>query len=178
MFFVEVELVIFRASGGDDFPGETFELALADSEAPPRLSFVLPTQPLDVVLLGLGDATEIGRFDFVEAFQCLVGRQFKLNLAARHEVHPIGILQCFAGMLLHDQRASPVLVSRGPHGAEQPIDDHRRQAEGQLVGEQERRLATERSGEGQHLLLATRQHPAANRQPWFELRKQRQRVFD
>ncbi len=72
-------------------------------------------------------------------------------------------------MLLDDQRPGAELVSRGADRAEQTIDDLRCEPERQLISEQDRRLATERPGQREHLLLTTRQHPAANREPRLQL---------
>ena len=175
---VEVVVVIFCPPGGDDLSGEPFQLALANPLALPLLLLVLPAQPLDVVLLGLRGAAQVRVFDLVEALERLGGGELEQDLPARHQVHPIGVLQRLVGVLLDDQRPGAAFVGRRPHRPEEPVDDLRCESERQLVGEQQRRVAAQGSGEGQHLLLAARQHPAPHRQSRFELGEQRQRAFD
>jgi hypothetical protein len=61
-------------------------------------------------------------------------------------------------VLLDQEDAEPV-VGGGPHGGEEPVDDLGRQADGQLVDQQQPRLPGQAAGEGEHLLLAARQQP-------------------
>ena len=75
-----------------------------------------------------------------------------------HHVHPIGDAQRLSDVLL-DEEDADAFVGHVADAGEEPVHDERREAEGQLVGEQHPRVATEGSGQRQHLLLAARHEP-------------------
>ena len=131
-----------------------------------------------MVFFGLRGAPQVGFLDLVDASQRLVGGELEQDLPARHQVHAVGVLQRLVCVLLDDQCAGPALVGRRADRAEESVDDLRCESERQLVGEQDRRIATEGAGERQHLLLAAREHSASHGQSRLELGEQRQRTFD
>ena len=57
-------------------------------------------------------------------------------------------------MLLHEQHADLALLGGPANGVQQSADDHRSQPEGELVGDECLGPAGERTGQGEHLLLA------------------------
>ena len=60
-------------------------------------------------------------------------------------------------VLLDEQHGAVALLRELPDDRQQPLDDHRREPEAELVEEQELRLPGERPGDGEHLLLASRE---------------------
>jgi hypothetical protein len=75
-----------------------------------------------------------------------------LDAASTHHVHTIGDVEHSADVLLDEQHAD-TLIGGAAHGREQPIDDERSQPEGQLVGEEQARLPSQRPAQGEHLLF-------------------------
>ncbi len=74
-------------------------------------------------------------------------------------------------MLLDEE--DPHAAVRGvADGAQQPRDDQRRQPERELVGQQQARAATQRPGQGQHLLLTAGQQPHPGLAERLKLREQ------
>src|SRR5829696_7967084 len=104
LFGVEVVLVIFFPLGGHDLSREPRQLALTNSLTLPLLLLVLAAQTFDVVFLGLRGSPQVCVLDLVEPSQRLVGGELEEYLPTRHQVHPVGVLQRFVGMLLDDQR--------------------------------------------------------------------------
>ena len=74
--------------------------------------------------------------------------------------------------------STPVPARRPPRAraASKPVDDKRGETHRQLVGEQDARLAGERPGQRQHLLLAARQQAAAYVEAPLELGEQLERL--
>ena len=64
--------------------------------------------------------------------------------------------------VLFDEEDSDAFVGRVADAGEESVDDERREPEGQLVGEQHPRVATEGSGQREHLLLAARHEPGGS----------------
>ena len=64
-------------------------------------------------------------------------------------------------MLLDQHDAAAALLRVVAHDREQPLDDHRRQAEAELVEQQQLRPPGERPPDGEHLLLAAGEQAAA-----------------
>ncbi len=64
---------------------------------------------------------------------------------------------------LFDQQNADAVGGEGFQYRHQPRHDHRRKAEGELVGENIARLADNRLGQHQHLLLSAGQRAGANR---------------
>ena len=64
-------------------------------------------------------------------------------------------------MLLDEQDPAAAVLRVLAHDRQEALDDERRQAQAQLVEEQELGLASEGPPDREHLLLATRQQAAA-----------------
>ena len=75
------------------------------------------------------------------------------------DVAAVGDLQRELHVLLDEQHAGPVARRVLPDHWQQPANDDGRQAEAHLVEHQQLRLAAERAGDSEHLLLAARQQP-------------------
>ena len=84
----------------------------------------------------------------------LVARAFSHDAAPRDHVAAMGVMQGRHDVLLDedDRRAGPVDLGDRP---EEPLGHHGREAEGQLVHEQQARPAHQRPPDRAHLLLAT-----------------------
>ena len=75
-------------------------------------------------------------------------------------------------MLLDEQDGHPAFPRGLPDGGQEPVHHHRRQAEGELIGEQDLRVPAERAAHGQHLLLAAGQVAGSDPQAVCEFREQ------
>jgi hypothetical protein len=95
------------------------------------------------------------------------------DVAAAHHVAPVRDLQCQPYVLL-DQDDRAALVGGRPDGSQQPAHHQRGQPHGQLVDQQDPRLAGQGPGQRQHLLLTAGQQAAADVQPLTQLGEQRQ----
>jgi hypothetical protein len=80
------------------------------------------------------------------------------------DVAAVGDLQRQVHVLLDEQHGGARRIGRGADHGQQPLDDDRRQAEAELVEQQQLGAAQESTGDGQHLLLASGQQagPAAS----------------
>ena len=74
-----------------------------------------------------------------------------------HHVAVVGDGQRRPGVLLDQQDGDPQLVAQPPDQVHQALDDERRQAERELVDQQDARVAEQRGGQRQHLALAARE---------------------
>ena len=72
----------------------------------------------------------------------LGGRSAQGDGAAIHHVHPIGDAQRLSDVLFHEED-SDAFVGRVADAGEESVHDERREAEGELVGEEHARAATE-----------------------------------
>ncbi len=94
-------------------------------------------------------------------------RRSSLGLAAQHDLSvredaaAIGDRQRELDVLLDEHDAAAALVGVLTHDGEQALHDHRRQAEAELVEEEELGMPGERPPDGQHLLLAAGEQAAA-----------------
>ena len=64
------------------------------------------------------------------------------------------------------------VVGRGADGPQEPVDDERREAERQLVDEQQPRRPGQAAGQGEHLLLAAGQQADPAVEVLLQLREQ------
>ena len=76
-------------------------------------------------------------------------------------VAAVGDLEREVHVLLDEQHGAAALLRELPHDRQQPLDDHGRQPEAQLVEQQQLRAARERPRDGEHLLLAAGQQARA-----------------
>ena len=83
--------------------------------------------------------------------------------------------ECHGHELLDQQHADPRLGDLA-NRRDQPVDDHRREAQRQLVDQDVLRLRDERLGEHHHLLLASRQRPSGCVQALLQLWEQLERA--
>ena len=79
---------------------------------------------------------------------------------------------------LLDQQDADAARGSGLQRRDEPLDDDGREAERELVDEQDPRLRHERLREHDHLLLAAGEQPGQAGPPFLELRKELQRVLD
>ena len=98
--------------------------------------------------------------DLVEATGISAAGPGHLDLAAAHDVEPVGDRQDVLQPLLDDQHRRPA-VGSGAQQPEHPPHDHRREPERHLVGDDDVRSAGEDPREDQDLLLATGQQSGA-----------------
>ena len=105
-----------------------------------------------------------------------LGHPRELDPAALHDVGAVGQPERERRELLDQQHAGPGLGDR-PDRRDEPVDDHRGEAERQLVDDHEPRVRHERLGEHDHLLLAARQRPGGVVEPLLELGEQLQRAL-
>ena len=99
--------------------------------------------------------TDVGqehRAQQVGTAQQLGSRPAEPDRAALHEVRPLGQRQRDVDALL-DQDHRHAVVGQPTHDRQQLTDDHRREAQRQLVDQQHPRLGDEGHAERQHLLL-------------------------
>ena len=87
----------------------------------------------------------------------LAGRAAGRQLAVGQDVAAVSDLQRQVHVLLHQQDPGPVAGRELPHHREQPVHDHRGQAQAHLVEHEQPRPAAEHPREGEHLLLAAGQ---------------------
>ena len=112
-----------------------------------------------------GDVGEEHRTQQIGPVQQIGRRAGEADRAALHEVGPLGQRRGDVDALL-DQDDRDTVVCQATHERQQLADDHRRQAQRQLVDQQHPRLGDERHAEREHLLLAAaeicgRRQPAA-----------------
>ena len=101
-------------------------------------------------------AGEEDRAQQVGPVEQLGRRATEADLAALHEIRPVGDRERDVHALLHQHHGHA--IARHPlHNRQQLADDHRCQPERQLVDQQNLRPHDEAHGEGQHLLLAAGQ---------------------
>ena len=77
----------------------------------------------------------------------------------RQHVAAVGDLEREVDVLLDQQHRGPVRRGELAHHGQQALDDHRREAEAELVEQQQPRAPAERPGDREHLLLSARQQP-------------------
>ena len=83
------------------------------------------------------------------------------DLTVGEHVAAVGDRQGELDVLLDEHDAAAALLRVAAHDGEQPLDDHRGEAEAELVEEQERRASGERPPDREHLLLAAGEEAAA-----------------
>ncbi len=115
------------------------------------------------------------------AQQCRVVAQLLSGAAQRdrsmaEHIGALGNGQSEVHVLLDEEHAGARLVGDGAHGGQQALHGDRCQAEAELVDEQQPRLARERSGDCQHLLLPTGQETRWCAQARLQLGEQLERV--
>ena len=81
------------------------------------------------------------------------------ELAVRQHVAAVSDLERQVDVLLDQQHRGPVGRGELPHHGQQALDDHRREAEAELVEQQQPRAPAERPRDREHLLLAAGQQP-------------------
>ena len=94
-------------------------------------------------------------------------RAVEADLALLHEDGALGEAHGDVDGLLDEDDRRPLRVDV-PHDVEELLDDHRCQAEGELVDHQQLRLGDERLAEREHLLLAAREVARLLRPPSLE----------
>ena len=93
----------------------------------------------------------------------LLDRPVEHDLPVREHVAAVGDLEGELDVLLDEEHAASGLLGVLADPRQQALDDHRSEAEAELVEEQQPGLAGERAGDGEHLLLPARQQPGAPR---------------
>ena len=86
----------------------------------------------------------------------LGGGPLEADLALLHEVGPVGHREGHVHRLLDEDHRGPVVADL-PHQRQEALDDHRGQAEGELVDHEQLGAGDERHAQGEHLLLAAGQ---------------------
>ena len=76
------------------------------------------------------------------------------DLAVRQDVAAVGDLEREVHVLLDEQHGAAALLRELAHDRQQPLHDHRREPEAELVEEQQLRLPCQRARDREHLLLA------------------------
>ena len=131
----------------------------------------MPQRPIAAALFAARLA-EIGFLDFAAAAQ-LRGGAFQHHAPVLQDVAVIGDLQRHAGVLLNQQNGDAELLPDAGEPPRQIFDHHRRQAERELVHQQQFGVADNGAAERKHLALAARQQSGEPRsqlrQRWKEL---------
>src|SRR6184192_689846 len=99
---------------------------------------------------------QVGTADGVVGLD-LSGAAGEDDLARLQDVGTIGDRQRKGGVLFDDEHGGAELAVELGEAAEQVLDDQRGQAERRLVEQEQLRPAHQRPGDGEHLLLATRE---------------------
>ena len=105
------------------------------------------------------------------------GRPAEADLAALHEVGPVGHREGDVHALL-DEHDGDAVGGHALHDRQQLPDDHRSEAERQLVDQQHLRAHDEAHRQGEHLLLAAGQVGGGGVEPLAEDRERLERLGD
>ena len=92
--------------------------------------------------------------DLVETRPHLGAAALQFDHAPPQHVGTVGDLQRLLGVLFDDEHGSPA-IGGGAQCGEEPLDDHRGEAEREFIDEQQRGSCGQRAGEDEHLLLTT-----------------------
>ncbi len=104
---------------------------------------------------------EVARDEQLVVGPKLVGPALQHDLAVGEDVAPVGDREGELDVLLDEHDAAAALLRVAAHDGEQRFDDHRGEAEAELVEEQQLRASGERPTEREHLLLAAGEEAAA-----------------
>ena len=133
-----------------------------------------PTIDDPAVSRATSGAREVGRFEVAELVAQLVGGAEEDNFTVAEHDDPIGDVER-VGCVLLDEDHADTLVGRGAHRVQEAAYDEWREAERQLVDEQQPRSGRQGTREREHLLLAARQQTGATPEQRPELREQVER---
>ena len=89
----------------------------------------------------------------------LVGGVFHDDAAVFHDIGAVGDTERLVGVLLDEENGGAVGIDLLDDG-ENLLDDDRREAEGRLIKQEQRRAGHDRAGNRQHLLFAAGQRAA------------------
>src|SRR6266568_4085928 len=166
-------------------PGSTAKLTPSSTTRPPKASRRRSTSssaippPAPAILLDRAVASslaaglaEIELLDVLVALQAR-GVAVKHHAAVLQHIAVVRDLEGDRGALLHQHDGDAELVADRDQAAHEVVDDDRREAERELVDQQQPRPAHERARERQHLTLAARQEAADPIAQARKLRKER-----
>jgi len=116
-------------------------------------------------------AGEVHALEVADSSTDLGPRPLEDNLPSLHRVDAIGDLERLTHVLFDEQYAHSTIIRRLAQRVKEALDDQWRQTQGELIGQQQPRLATQRSREREHLLLTARQEARGSTHEGLKLRK-------
>ena len=104
------------------------------------------------------------------------GRAAQRDRSVAQDVGPLRDRQAEVHVLLDEEHGGAGFVGDRPHGRQESLHRDRRESEAQLVDEQQARVACQRAGDGEHLLLAAREQTGRRAEPRLQLGEEVERV--